>query len=148
MTGDPLAPNGPLALWRDPSPKAVAARLANRSAANDLALLVTRVRPAAREIARVLDLAEGPALVGAALDSRHPATPRRTTMADDLIATALLLDAKHGDPTARLVVDHLRRRRCLAPLWPSPEGRRAASRPKGKRNSTPAPEAKIIPFKG
>ena len=145
---DPLDPKGPLALWRDPAPEAVALRLADPCETAALAVLVAKVRPAAREIARILDRGDKPALAGAAVAADHRAPPRRTSLADDLIATALLLDAGCGDPTARLIVDHLRRRRGLVPLWcPSPETRRGANRTHGKRRPALEPEVAMTPLK-
>ena len=147
---DLLSVEGPLACWRDPSPSALRERLSARSDVGALADLLAVVRPAARELAHILKRGEPAALIGAALDGDRGGGIPPASLADDLLASALLIEGILGDPTAQLVVNHLRRRRGLEPLvWRidggpgrAPRDARARKRPgnqqKFRASSDPA----------
>jgi hypothetical protein len=126
---DALSVEGLLACWRDPSTAVLSVRLNARSDIGALADLLAVVRPAARELAHILKRGEPAALIGAALDGDRGGGIPPASLADDLLASALLIEGILGDPTAQLVVDHLRGRRGLEPLvWPNGGGPRRAPR--------------------
>ena len=101
----------PFAIWCDPDAGTVASLFADPAAVGALDLLVARVRPAALEVARILDHGETAELVGDALDAERRPVSNLDCLANDLLALALLMEGMRGDATAQLVVDHLRRRR-------------------------------------
>jgi hypothetical protein len=104
---------------------------------------VARVRPAAIEIARILDGGDGSAVIGAALGGTR--RRRGESVADDLLASALLLEGLCGDATSQLVVDHMRKQRKLSPLpWSALRGaeEQASSAP---CHGSP-PEETVTPF--
>ncbi len=121
---DPLSVEGQRACWRDPSADVITERLGTWGAAATLANLVAMVRPAARELAHILDRDEPAALVGSALDGDRCGVIPPANLADDLLASALLIEGICGDPKAQLVVDHMRGRRGLHPLVWSNDGAR------------------------
>lgn len=135
---DPLAPNGPLAWWRAPSPAMVAERLGNRDDEAVLTTLVCRVRPLAVELARVVRDRD-PAELTAATIGPRTTEGKGFSLADDLLASAILLEAARGDATSRVVVDHLRRRAGLGALaWSR------AARPR-KELAAPKPPCGVGP---
>lgn len=135
----------PLIWWRDRDPENLETLLSRPDNYANLAMQVARVRPAAIEIARVLDDGDGSALIGAVLGSARRRRVAHDFIADDLLALALLLEGLFGDATAQLVVDHLRRRRNL-PSLPWPTLRRAFEKASSApRHGAPSKDAMTSP---
>ena len=130
---DAISPHAtPFAWWRETEPAALARLLTSEGAIEDPQARVTRVRPFVRDLCRVLDAGDTAGLIGASVArSAKGGATRDATLADDLLASALLIEAIYGDPAAEVALAYLRRQRGLAALeW---EERPACKRQKARR---------------
>jgi hypothetical protein len=71
------------------------------------------VRPLARDLAAVLRDGDTASTIGAALQRDHEVRAAANTLATDLLASAMLVEALAGNAAAQTALDHLRRRRGL-----------------------------------
>jgi hypothetical protein len=106
----------PEALWRAPESAVILRHLADQDFVSTLVETVDRVRPAAVALANALDSREPAALIGEAVLIERRLAPPADSLATDLLASSLLLEGAASDPTARVAVEYLRRRRQLEPL--------------------------------
>jgi hypothetical protein len=108
-------------MWRGPDPAIVLALASGKSALRNLCAAVAGVRPAACDVAGMLDGMTAAFSSGPLRD--------RDTLATDLLATALLVEGIHGCVWARRGLAHMRRQRRLADLvWPRAEMARRPDR--------------------
>jgi len=101
--------SGILSRWRDAS----ALNWRDTLFVVALRVSVRAVRPLARDLAAMLRDCDTAKTVGAALHGDHQVRENADSLATDLLASALLLEALAGDATAQVALDHLRRRRGL-----------------------------------
>lgn len=71
------------------------------------------VRPLARDLSAVLRDGDTASTIGAALHRDHEVRASANTLATDLLASAMLVQALAGNAAAQTALDHLRRRRGL-----------------------------------